>query len=227
MAFITLDNVSKLRDEKRVLDGVSFDVKKGEVVVLFGPSGSGKSTLLRCINRLIEADAGSIGVDGKDVKDYDPIELRRKVGMVFQQPALFDGTVGENVSYGPSLRGEVDERVVIKAVGDAGLDASFLERDASKLSGGEQQRVSLARALALEPSALLLDEPTASLDGEAAAKVEAAMRVLKETRGLAIVWVTHDPAQARRVADRVVVLRDGKVVLSAVASKMKWGDLSG
>jgi putative ABC transport system ATP-binding protein len=174
---------------------------------LVGPSGSGKSTLLRLLNRLADPDEGTMRFHGTDVRELDPLELRRRVGLVPQLPAPVAGSVADNVSFGPRLEGrEVDP---VRPARLAGLDQSFLDRDASRLSVGEQQRVMLARALALEPEVLLLDEPTASLDAEATAAVEDALRNLRE---LSFVLVTHDPRQADRLTERAVGLRDGRVV---------------
>jgi UDP-glucose/iron transport system ATP-binding protein len=166
-----------------------------------GPSGSGKSTLLRLLNRLADPDEGTVRFHGTD-----PLELRRRVGLVPQLPAPVPGSVADNVCFGPRLHGrEVDPERPVRL---AGLDESFLDRDASRLSVGEQQRVMLARALALEPEVLLLDEPTASLDAEATAAVEHALRNLRD---VSLVLVTHDSQQADRLTERAIQLREGRV----------------
>ena len=178
----------------------------GGSTALLGPSGSGKSTLLRLLNRLADPDEGVVRFHDTDVRELDPLELRRRVGLVPQLPAPVPGTVADNVRFGPRLEGrEVDPEPPVVL---AGLDASFLDRDASRLSVGEQQRVMLARALALEPEVLLLDEPTASLDEDAKAAVE---RELRELEGLSLVLVTHDAAQAERLAQRTVRLHEGRI----------------
>lgn len=176
---------------------------------MLGPSGSGKSTLLRLLDRLADPDEGSVRFRGQDVRELDPLDLRRRAVLVPQLPAPVPGTVAANVRYGPGLIGrEVDPAAYLDL---AGLDASFAERDASRLSVGEQQRVMLARALALEPEVLLLDEPTAALDDAAKAGVERALDGLRGRSGLSLVLVTHERAQAERLAERVVELRDGRV----------------
>ncbi len=173
---------------------------------LLGPSGSGKSTLLRLLNRLADPDAGVVRFHGTDVRELDPLELRRRVGLVPQLPAPVPGSVADNVCFGPRLEGrEVDPEGPVRL---AGLDPSFLDRDASRLSVGEQQRVMLARALALEPEVLLLDEPTASLDPTATGAVEDALRGLHD---VSLVLVTHSRDQADRLTERTIRLRDGRV----------------
>lgn len=189
-----------------MLRDVSLTIPPGSTAVL-GRSGSGKSTLLRLLNRLADPDEGRVLFNGSDVRDYDPLELRRRVGLVAQLPALVAGSVADNVRYGPRLKGrDADPGGPLRL---AGLGAEFLDRDASRLSVGEQQRVMLARALALEPEVLLLDEPTAALDDAAKAEVEDALTRL---RGVSLVLVTHERAQADRLADRVLHLEAGRVV---------------
>ncbi len=188
-----------------MLDDVTLSIPSGSTAVL-GPSGSGKSTLLRLLNRLADPDEGTVRFHGTDVRELDPLELRRRVGLVPQLPAPVPGTVAENVSFGPRLEGrEVDPERPVEL---AGLNRTFLNRDASRLSVGEQQRVMLARALALEPEVLLLDEPTASLDAAAKEAVEDALRSL---HGVSLVLVTHDPGQAERLAERTIHLSGGRV----------------
>jgi putative ABC transport system ATP-binding protein len=188
-----------------VLRDVSLSIPYGSTALL-GPSGSGKSTLLRLLNRLADPDDGVVRFHGTDVRELDPLELRRRVGLVPQLPAPVPGTVADNVQFGPRLEGrEVDPEPSVRL---AGLDASFLDRDASRLSVGEQQRVMLARALALEPEVLLLDEPTASLDADATAAVEHALRNLHD---VSYVLVTHNAEQADRLTERTIRLEEGTV----------------
>jgi putative ABC transport system ATP-binding protein len=185
---------------------VTLSIPSGSTAVV-GPSGSGKSTLLRLLNRLADPDDGRVRYEGEDVRELDPLELRRRVGLVPQLPAPVPGSVADNVCLGPRLQGaEVDPEPALRL---AGLDPSFLDRDASRLSVGEQQRVMLARALALEPEVLLLDEPTAALDEDAKAGVEEALAGLP---GISLILVTHERAQAERVAGRTVRIEEGRVV---------------
>jgi putative ABC transport system ATP-binding protein len=196
------------RGGRRVLDGIDLTIEPGATCIA-GPSGSGKSTLLRLFNRLADPADGTVLYRGSDVRDRDVLELRREVGMVPQLPALLDGSVADNVEYGPRLAGR--DADVEKALGLAGLDASFAGRPASRLSVGEQQRVMIARALALEPKVLLLDEPTSALDETAKAAVERTLLDLRARLGLDYVFVTHEHAQAERLADRVVGLDAGRL----------------
>jgi len=203
-----LEHVSYSRSGKLVLRDLSARLPVGASSVV-GPSGSGKSTLLRLLNRLADADSGNVAYEGKDVRDYDPLHLRREVSLVPQLPALIDGTVHDNVAYGPRLAGHsFDARSCLEL---AGLDPAFEDRDAAKLSVGEQQRVMLARALALDPRVLLLDEPTSALDQTARDAVESTLRGLRSRTSISTVVVTHDMEQARRLADFVVRIENGSV----------------
>jgi ABC-type multidrug transport system fused ATPase/permease subunit len=204
-----LDRVSLSRGGKQVLHELSARIPVG-ATCLAGPSGSGKSTTLRLLDRLSDAEAGVVRYRGADVRDRDPLELRREVVLVPQLPALLEGTVADNLRFAAGLAGlEPDfERLL----GLAGLDPSFAERDGSKLSVGEQQRVMLARALALEPRVLLLDEPTSALDSETTGAIEETILELRERLALDVVWVTHDLDQARRVSRWLVRIEAGTAV---------------
>ena len=180
-----------------MLDGLNLEVGPGATALL-GPSGSGKSTVLRLLNRLVDPDEGVVRFHGDDVRGLDPLELRRRAVLVPQLPAPLPGTVAENVEYGVRLAG--GETDVERCLASAGLEASYADRDAARLSVGEQQRVMLARALALDPEVLLLDEPTSALDETARDEVESTLAGLDRS----FVLVTHDPAQAERLTDRVV-----------------------
>jgi ABC-type methionine transport system ATPase subunit len=193
-----------------ILRGVDALAPDGEITAVVGPSGAGKSTLLRAINLLIEPSSGEVYLDGEPTRSLDPLELRRRVGMVFQIPTLFGNSVEDAILYGTRLVGRsADPGRLLEVVG---LDASLAGRDPRSLSVGQQQRVTVARALALEPEALLLDEPTSALDEAARRKVEELVRDLNARLGLTMVFVSHDLAQVRRVADKVVVLAEGKSV---------------
>jgi ABC-type multidrug transport system ATPase subunit len=204
-----LDGVTMERDGKVVLSDVTASLPKGASCVA-GPSGSGKSTLLRLLDRLSDPVSGTVVYEGGDVRERDPLELRREVCLVPQLPALLEGTVEDNVRFAADLAGRDPD--VPRLLDLAGLDASFASRDAGKISVGEQQRAMLARALALEPRVLLLDEPTSALDEEARRAVEGTLLDLRARVKISTVLVTHDLDQARRMADWVVRLHEGRVV---------------
>jgi len=189
-----------------VLHDVSMRIEPGATALL-GPSGSGKSTILRLLNRLADPDEGIVRMHGEDVRGVDVLALRRRAMLVPQLPAPLPGTVSENVRYGPSLIGRAVE--VVALLERAGLDATYAERAAAQLSVGEQQRVMLARALALDPEVLLLDEPTSALDETARDDIERTLRELRER--VSIVLVTHDRAQAERLTTRTVRIEAGTV----------------
>ena len=177
------------------------------MTAIVGPSGAGKTSLLRCLNRLEEPQSGEVLLDGANIRTLDPTTLRKRVGMIFQTPILFQGSIRSNLTYG--LDG-VDDRALLETLDAVGLSRSFLERDSTALSVGQGQRVCIARALVRGPEVLLMDEPTSALDKDATARIEALIRDLAEG-GLAIVLVTHDLAQASRVADRALLLVEGRV----------------
>ena len=195
-----------------VVTDISLDVYHGEMLGIVGPSGSGKSSLLRLLNRLDEPTSGTVFLDGQDYRQFSPRELRRRVGMVPQRPFLFPGNVAGNIRFGPLQRGEVvaDEDIarLLERVGLPG----FAGREVANLSGGEQQRVSLARALANHPEILLLDEPTSALDEQAKTGVEQLICSLVKDTSLTCVMVTHDRDQARRMCDRVALLEAGRLI---------------
>jgi putative ABC transport system ATP-binding protein len=212
-----IEKVSYSRDGQLVLRDLDARLPVGASSVV-GPSGSGKSTLLRLLNRLADPNSGTVVYEGKDVREYDPLALRREVSLVPQLPALIDGSVHDNVAYGPRLAGHsFDARRCLEL---AGLDPEFEHRDAAKLSVGEQQRVMLARALALEPRVLLLDEPTSALDQTARDAVEATLRGLRARTAISTVVVTHDMEQARRLADYVVRIEGGKATAQGAAAEV-------
>jgi putative ABC transport system ATP-binding protein len=201
-----LEGVHLERAGRTVLRELSCSLPDG-ASALVGPSGSGKSTTLRLLNRLADPDRGSVTYRGADVRDRDPRELRREVCLVPQLPALIDGTVRTNVEFAAACDGR--EADLPKLLRLSGLDPEYADRDSGRLSVGEQQRVMLARALALEPRVLLLDEPTSALDENARDAVEGTLMHLRRRLELSTVVVTHDPAQARRLADWVVRVEAG------------------
>jgi putative ABC transport system ATP-binding protein len=211
LSYVVIDRRGARRT---IVDDASFAVPAGRFFTILGPSGSGKSTLLRCINRLLEPTSGTIALDGRPTTALPVQELRRRVGLVFQSAALFDGTVADNVLFGPRLRREpaADDDFVRALLARVGLPRDFAAKAVGELSGGEAQRVALARALANRPEVLLLDEPTASLDPTASAQVERLLVELAAETDLTALFVTHNLDQARRVGHRGLLLVDGRVV---------------
>lgn len=201
-------NVSLRRGGKDILRDVSFSTEGRDFFLIYGPSGSGKTSLLRLINRLDEYDSGDILAGGRSVRSFQPGTLRRRVGMIFQEPRLFDGTVAENVTFAARYHGmDVDLEGLLAGVGLAGAAG----RDIRSLSGGEQQRTALARALAVNPEILLMDEPTSSLDEGAARAVESLLVGLAAERGLKTLFVTHSRGQMERLGGEGIMLEEGRV----------------
>jgi putative ABC transport system ATP-binding protein len=201
----TFESVVVERSPVRALDGFSAAVPEGGVTAVFGPSGSGKSTMLRLCNRLEVPTAGRVLFRGDDVAGLDPLRLRRRVGMCFQRPTPFPGTVADNLRVADPQTTESQMQTVLERVA---LTGSWLDRDATALSGGEAQRMCLARTLITGPDVLLLDEPTASLDSAAAHVIEQAVRKLVDG-GITALWVSHDWRQVQRIADRVLRIEHG------------------
>lgn len=198
--------------DKVLIQDANFELQKGEVLAITGPSGSGKSSLLRLLNRLDEPTTGTVFVEGADYRSIEPRELRRKLGMVTQRPYLFPGTVSDNLQFGPAQRNEtLPSRVIEELLAQVGLK-DYAGRDVANLSGGEAQRVSVARTLANSPLALLLDEPTSALDEAAKLEVEHAIQKVVRDQELTCVVVTHDISQAARLAERALVLESGRIV---------------
>jgi putative ABC transport system ATP-binding protein len=207
-------DLTRVVDGQTLVEDVTMKVRAEEVFVVFGPSGSGKTSLLRLLNRLDEPTRGTVLLDGTDYREIDPRTLRRRVGWVPQAPTLVEGTVAENVAWGPTLRNEpVDEERLAELLDRLGL-AGFQERAADRLSGGEAQRVAIARTLLNDPDIVLLDEPASSLDAEAADRVESLLAGVMNAYALTAVLVTHDADRARRLGHRGVRLEGGQVLQS-------------
>ena len=197
--------VSVLRAGRRVLDEITARIPAAGITVVSGPSGAGKTTLLRLCNRLEVPDGGKVCYRGQPLDELDPLVLRRRVGMVFQRPTPFPGTVADNLAV---ARPDADAGELSTALDRVALDPGLLGQEARTLSGGELQRMCLARTLVTQPETLLLDEPTSALDAQPKQVFEATACHLV-AQGITIIWVTHDNAQARRIADRIYQLRDG------------------
>jgi len=205
-------HLSRTTAERVLVNGISVQVQPGEVLAVVGPSGAGKSSFLRLLNRLDEPTGGTVRLNGQDYRELAPRELRRRVGMVMQVAYLFAGTVAANVAFGPRQNGErLSSEQIAALLERVGLPG-YQVRDVSNLSGGEAQRVSLARTLANAPEALLLDEPTSALDDVSARGIEDLVRNIIRERRMTCVIVTHNTVQAHRIADRTMILKAGKLV---------------
>jgi putative ABC transport system ATP-binding protein len=211
---LALEDVTVVRGQTTVLDGVSASFPSGRCTAVAGPSGAGKSTLLRLLDRLLDPTSGQVLFHGRPLPSYDVLELRRRVGLVQQVPVVLGDTVLTDLRTG---RPELSPDDALALLVRAGLQGMSLERSTADLSGGEAQRLCLARALAVGPEVLLLDEPTSALDAVSALAVERVVRTLVG-EGLSAVLVSHDLRQARRLADDVVVLEHGVVVEAGPAA---------
>jgi putative ABC transport system ATP-binding protein len=216
-----LRGVEQERAGRPTLLGIDLDLPRREVVAVVGPSGAGKTSMLRLLNRLDDPTRGSIAFEGMPITDVPVRTLRRRVAFVFQTPAMFAGTVRQNLDIASSLgTTNGSSPAPEEALRLAGLDESFLSRDADRISGGERQRVSLARALMTAPEVLLLDEPTSALDPEIAEHLMDTVRQLAERTDATIVMVTHRLAEARAASSHTVLIEAGRVVESGPTARM-------
>ena len=214
---IEYKNVALRYTDKDILKDVNLRIEAGEFMVLVGPSGSGKTTMIKMINRLLEPTDGNIYMDGKRIKDYDERELRLSTGYVLQAIALFPNlTVAENIALIPEMKGWGKERVASKTVElleKVGLPASdYADRKPHELSGGEQQRIGIVRAIIAEPRILLMDEPFSALDAISRKQLQALTKELHKEFGMTTIFVTHDTDEALKLGDRIAVLQEGEIV---------------
>ena len=222
---VTLTDVTKRYGGRAALDGIMLDVTAGSFVALVGGSGSGKSTLIRTINRLVDPDVGNVLIDGVDVCDSEPHTLRRRIGHVIQGVGLFPHmSVAANIAIGLRIAGERDTGARVAELLDlVDLPRDFAPRAPATLSGGQQQRVGVARALATAPGLMLLDEPFGALDPVTRDALARKYRALHDQLGLTSIMVTHDMAEALLTADRVVVLKDGRIAAQATPAELLRG----
>ncbi|MGE0908553.1 betaine/proline/choline family ABC transporter ATP-binding protein [Bacillus atrophaeus] len=214
---LTLENVSKnYKGGKKAVNSINLKIEKGEFICFIGPSGCGKTTTMKMINRLIEPSAGTIYIDGENIMEQDPVELRRKIGYVIQQIGLFPHmTIQQNIALVPKLLKWPEEkrkeraRELLKLV-DMGPE--YLDRYPHELSGGQQQRIGVLRALAAEPPLILMDEPFGALDPITRDSLQEEFKKLQKTLHKTIVFVTHDMDEAIKLADRIVILKAGEIV---------------
>lgn len=198
--------------EVTVFKNADLSINGDGIFVIMGPSGVGKSTLLRFLNRLEDPNEGEIFYQGIPINQMPIFELRQRIGMLFQLPALPEKTIRENLLFGPALRGDSpDDKTLKEIMEHVDLDPDFLDREAKRLSVGQQQRASLARVLANRPEVLLLDEPTSSLDSEATVKIEKTIKRLVAEDGIQAIWVTHHEDQAKRLGKNSARIENGVI----------------
>ena len=197
---------------KKILSDITIDLEPGVITGIIGPSGAGKSTFLSLLNKLFSPTSGEIYFQGKELADYPSRELRKLVGMVQQHPYLFAGTVRYNLEYGPKIwKIDYSDADLLELMAKVALPAEFLDREIDGLSGGEQQRVSLARSLANQPCVLLLDEPTSALDIVSSEIIEETIKQLAQ-EGMKIIIVTHSLQQTRELTEQLLFLKDGSLI---------------
>lgn len=211
-------------EKSDILREISFSARSGEITAIVGPSGGGKSSLIRLINRLNDPSSGRVLLDGEDIASIDPLLLRRRVAMVLQKPFMFEGTVLANLQRPFLYRQEplpaAGSAEVLHAMELARLAPGLIERDSRTLSLGEQQRVSLARALITRPQVLLLDEPTSALDRPTADRLAATFHDICRSQRLTVILVTHDLRLAGRIADYLLYLEGGRILEEGRAEEL-------
>ncbi|WP_054708593.1 phosphate ABC transporter ATP-binding protein [Bacillus sp. JCM 19041] len=210
---IELKQVTYSIDKMDVLKAVTGSFVKGRITTIVGPSGAGKSTLFRLCNGMKSANSGEIYIEGKSIAAFDPIKLRKKIGIVLQQATMISGTVRDNLALPLKLAGkELEEKDAAEFIRLVGLDQNILARESNDLSGGQKQKVSIARTLINRPEVLLLDEITSSLDRVSQQDIEELIQKINSVYGTTIIWITHNLDQAKRIGDDTWVMMDGEVV---------------
>ena len=228
---LELKNVSMSFQDRRILDDVSLQVQRGEILVIIGPSGSGKSTLLRLMIGLLKPDSGQIWVDGREISHLDEDDLnqiRRNMGMVFQYSALFDSmTVGDNVAFGIRQHTKMPEEEILRVIRRTLRMVGLMGREnamPSELSGGMKKRVSLARAIALNPKIVLYDEPPCGLDPVMSATINRLIMSTRRIMGVTAVVVTHDMESAFTIADRIAMIYDERIIEVGTPAEFRQSD---
>lgn len=229
---VEIENLNAYYGDFHALKDISISLPEKNITAIMGPSGCGKSTFIKCLNRMLETIEGArvegeVRIEGENIykPDFDVLEVRKKVGMVFQEPNPLPMSIEDNILYGPRIHGfeEDEEEILEGSLKAAGLWEEVKDRlntSAFQLSGGQQQRLCIARALAVEPRVILMDEPTSSLDPTSSKKIENLMTDLKEVYGITVIVVTHDVHQAERIADHTVFLYLGQLLEAGPAKKV-------
>ncbi len=212
MNILKISNVKYSSDKDEIIKGINLTVEKGDCISIVGQSGSGKSTFLKMLSDLISPTGGSIYYNGKDYKEINPIELRRKISYCIQIPYLFGESVYENLAFPFEIRNtSVDEDEILKSLELLKLDKSYLNKKVDALSGGEKQRIALIRNLLSKPDILLLDEVTSGLDKENTKIVQSLIKKINE-EGMTILWITHDMDQSKSIFNKRVHIDGGKII---------------
>ncbi|KHD43368.1 ABC transporter ATP-binding protein [Streptococcus hongkongensis] len=211
MTLLAYQQVSFEDDGKTIINNVSFEVEAGDFISIVGPSGGGKSTLLKLASFLISPTKGEILFKGKNLKDSNPISIRQAISYCFQTPHLFGSKVKDNIAFPYDIRHEKIDQARVTSLFDLfKMDHSYLNRDITKLSGGEKQRISLIRQLLFQPEILLLDEVTSALDQTNKEIVEDVIKTLHD-KGVTILWITHDAEQSRKYANKLMTVVNGQI----------------
>ncbi len=212
MNILKISNVKYSSDKDEIIKGINLTVEKGDCISIVGQSGSGKSTFLKMLSDLISPTGGAIYYNGKDYKEINPIELRRKISYCIQIPYLFGESVYENLAFPFEIRNtSVDEDEILKSLELLKLDKSYLNKKVDALSGGEKQRIALIRNLLSKPDILLLDEVTSGLDKENTKIVQSLIKKINE-EGMTILWITHDMDQSKSIFNKRVHIDEGKII---------------
>lgn len=210
---IQFNDVHYRIDNLPILKQITGSFYEGEITTLVGPSGAGKTTLLKLCNRLLSPQSGDIDINGRDIRDWDPIKLRRNVGMALQSAPMIDGSVEQNLALPLELQGKhLSEHQAKDLLKDVGLSAELLQRNSKELSGGQRQKVSIARTLVNRPQILLLDEITSSLDQVSQKEIEELIIKINRKFGVTIVWITHNLQQAVDVGTYTWVMMAGEII---------------
>ena len=215
-------NVNYSIDDVHILKNITGSFPKGKITTLVGPSGAGKTTLLKLCNGLISPTSGEIYIHEKQILTYEPVELRRHVGIALQSAPMVKGTVFHNLALPLELQGEkMPEQNAVEILEDVGLDKQFLHRKTDDLSGGQRQKVSIARTLINRSEILLLDEITSALDRSSLHEIEELIVKINRKYGVTIIWITHNLQQALSIGDYTWVLMDGKVIETGKSDLLK------
>lgn len=221
-AAILFQDVNYSADDLKILKNINGYFPEGKIATIVGPSGAGKSTLFKLCNGLRSPDSGEILIKGQSIMNFHPVELRRKVGIALQSATMINGSVLENLELPLRLQGKtIDIKFAKELLHDVGLDGDFLMRNAKELSGGQQQKLSIARTLVNQPEVLLLDEITSSLDRVSQHDIEELIEKINEKYGTTMIWITHNLEQALRIGQYTWVMMNGELIESGESSLLR------